>query len=259
MDFADLASRAPHHDPLFCTRVPCGKCRPHDKAQPPKPVDHKPAKHQDRTVSPFTPLPPLLRLHAPHVTSDELSKTMLALAQLIHTHGNERWLRLLAWEDRTLPHGISLIRDEPGTDDDEGDDSTPRVSLSLLEEQYRAMEATASRSAQRARDAANKLPPLLHGLPHTERQVRTLVWRLHDLLTDAEARRNKTGPDQGCRSCARNGGHYEPVHEGRYASACRFCGEWKAGHGDWPPLAVVRWRHQNPGKRLPLRIVEAAK
>lgn len=43
-DFADLASRAPVHDPTTCTRRPCRRCDPHPAPVPPKPVDREVAE-----------------------------------------------------------------------------------------------------------------------------------------------------------------------------------------------------------------------
>lgn len=82
--------------------------------------------------------------------------------------------------------------------------------------------------------------------------------RLRRIIAIANPVSPKAQPDAGCRSCFRDGGTYEPVHAGRYRNACRFCGEWRAEHGDWPPLTVIRWRHRHPGKRVPLTIVEKA-
>lgn len=82
--------------------------------------------------------------------------------------------------------------------------------------------------------------------------------RLRRIIQIANPAAPKAQPDAGCRSCFRDGGTYEPVHAGRYRNACRFCGEWRAEHGDWPPLTVIRWRHRHPGKRVPLTIVEKA-
>lgn len=82
--------------------------------------------------------------------------------------------------------------------------------------------------------------------------------RLRRIMQIANPDNPKAQPDAGCRSCYRNGGQYEPVWDGRYRMACRFCGEWRTEHGEWPPLHIIRWRHRNPGKRLPLSIVEQA-
>ena len=117
---------------------------------------------------------------------------------------------------------------------------------------------TSSQQSIRDRLEDQQASRYLAELDTLTRRMEADAHRLVELCDLANPANPKAAPDQGCRSCARNGGHYEPVHEGRYKSACRFCGEWRAGHGDWPPLAVIRWRHQNPGKRLPLRIVEQA-
>lgn len=82
--------------------------------------------------------------------------------------------------------------------------------------------------------------------------------RLRRIIAIANPAAPKAQPDAGCRSCFRDAGIYEPVYAGRYRNACRFCGEWRAEHGDWPPLHVIRWRHRHPGKRVPVTIVERA-
>ncbi len=82
--------------------------------------------------------------------------------------------------------------------------------------------------------------------------------RLRRIISIANPKAPKAQPDAGCRSCYRNGGQYEPVWDGRYRTACRFCAEWRAAHDDWPPISIIRWRHRNPGKRVPVSIVEQA-
>lgn len=91
------------------------------------------------------------------------------------------------------------------------------------------------------------------------RRIEADLARLRRIIDIANPNPPKTAPDTGCRSCYRNGGQYEPVWEGRYRDACRFCAEWRTAHvGEWPPLTVVRWRHRHPGKRVPVQIVEKA-
>ena len=91
----------------------------------------------------------------------------------------------------------------------------------------------------------------------TERISNDLA-RLRRIHAIANPQTPKSAPDAGCISCARDGGRYEPTWEGRYRNACRFCGEWRSTQGDWPALSVVRWRGRNPGKRVPVHVVEKA-
>lgn len=96
-------------------------------------------------------------------------------------------------------------------------------------------------------------------LDRLEKRIRADMARLRRIIEIATPKAPKAPPESGCRSCARNGGQYEPVWDGRYRDACRFCAEWRTAHdGEWPPLGVVRWRHRHPGKRVPVQIVEKA-
>lgn len=91
------------------------------------------------------------------------------------------------------------------------------------------------------------------------RRIEADMARLRRIIAIANPNPPKAAPDAGCRSCYRNGGQYEPVWDGRYRDACRFCAEWRTAHdGEWPPISIVRWRHRHPGKRVPVQIVEKA-
>lgn len=49
---------------------------------------------------------------------------------------------------------------------------------------------------------------------------------------------------QWCASCKRDGGWLELVAAGRYADACRWCGDSRSRNGgEWPPVAILRAHH----------------
>lgn len=258
---AKLSARAPRHDPLACTREPCARCRPPQRPTPPHPVNHRVARHVDRSPNPLTPLVPLLRFHAPHVEA-KLGKAMRDLADGIRDHGAERWRRLLDWEQRTLPYGISLTRQEPDVDDDTGP-RTPRISIT--DEKLRAEEAHVSGYAQDARTTAAQLPTTLAALPTTEAHTHHLVYRLRFLVAVAETRRPRrlgtreqtaaqVAADGWCRSCYRVG-VFEPITRrdgGKgdpfYADLCRWCGSHR-GTLHQPPVDMLRLHHRIPTRK----------
>jgi len=67
-------------------------------------------------------------------------------------------------------------------------------------------------------------------------------------------------PMEGCRSCKRNAGHFEPIDVVRYSKPdlCTMCGNYYAANGEIPPLAAVKYVHRT-GKRLTTKVVEEAK
>ena len=83
------------------------------------------------------------------------------------------------------------------------------------------------------------------------------VARLVALVELAHPPSPKTPPESCCRSCAR-AKIEEPIWPGRSKQGCRYCAEWRASHGDWPPIAVLRWRSEHPGKPVPVHVVQQA-
>lgn len=75
-------------------------------------------------------------------------------------------------------------------------------------------------------------------------------------LRPPEDPRPKQKPLAGCVSCARNGDHFEPVLEGRYARYCRFCGDYKAAEGRVPPLGAVT--HMHRGGKVTTKVITEA-
>lgn len=81
-----------------------------------------------------------------------------------------------------------------------------------------------------------------------------ILYELHVQITDlnAHATSATSYEDQGCTSCKRNAGHWEPAEErpeGRgVRTLCRWCRNWKTEYGALPPLEVLVARHQ--GRRI---------
>lgn len=66
-----------------------------------------------------------------------------------------------------------------------------------------------------------------------------------------------SAPPGACRSCWRDGRHFEPTAEGRYTHACRWCGDFRANEGIDPPVALLEKRHR--GERITTADVAKAK
>lgn len=205
--------------------------------------------------TPFDGLVLPLTTRAPETTT-RLAGLMLGLAAAITDHGEERWGRLLAWEK--LDIGVSLVRHEPGVDQDP---TAPKPTLSSVDERDRADERRASGYAQDVRTTARHLAHLLeqHSNDHA---VHNAVVRLRFLIAVAEARTPRqlksreilaaqAATDGWCRSCFRVGIFnpigLRPTGQPYYRDLCRWCGENKAGQ-DQPTIHMLRVHH-----RLPVR------
>lgn len=62
--------------------------------------------------------------------------------------------------------------------------------------------------------------------------------------------------DRWCRSCLRDGGYKEPVSPPRYATLCRWCGDFQGKHGFDPPMDLLRPRHEH--RPVTIAMVDAA-
>lgn len=166
------------------------------------------------------------------IEPDALASLLTATAHELATHGATTWQRSDDWV-RADRRPIEATRGGgfPGA---LSDDALERI---IGDRQASAFQA--------------KLAKTIESLAAEAAVLRALI-----RIANPETPRAEIGA--GCQSCFRDGGRYEPIHEGRYRRACRWCGEWRAEHGDWPPLAVVRWRGRNPGKRVPVKVVEEA-
>lgn len=97
----------------------------------------------------------------------------------------------------------------------------------------------------------------------TKRIVADLT-RLQVILTDCSRTRADTlgsrdllaaqaGAAGWCVSCWRNDQTLTPIDtrpsgQAYYRDLCRFCGQWKAEHGQVPPMAILKMRHD--GRRI---------
>lgn len=163
----------------------------------------------------------------------DLEVLLEATQRRVHTHGPRTWSRFADWVKQER-----LLNDSTRGGGVNGEGLTDRA----IEDHH------LDRQASEYQAELDKLTFRLSSDLH----------RLQRLIEIANPETPKSEIGAGCQSCARDGGRYEPIHTGRYRNACRWCGEWRAEHGDWPPLAVVRWRGNNPGKRVPVSIVEKA-
>jgi hypothetical protein len=223
-DFADLASRVPLHDPSVCTRVPCGKCRPHGKAQPPKPVDHEVARSKG-TVS---------RLGG--VTPQQLHLALTDLAKTIDRHGQATWQHVDDWrKQRRL-----------SSDSNRGGG---------------AGDHAAARAADRIED--ERVGHLFDRLTQAVTDLSDMIARTDALITETiplrvpKAKPNilaaQAAADGWCRSCFRDDQHLEPITlrpDGTpfFRDLCKWCGYWQAEHGQLPGVDVLRQRHE--GRRI---------
>lgn len=260
--FSVLAARAPAHDSATCTREPCGRCRPKGKPRVPKPVDHDVARHRPSVTNPWVPLAPLLRTMAKVMPAD-LAKQMTDLADAIRDHGQERWERLLAWEHRTPPGGISLVHTEGGPDEDDPDDGPRIPTISLTEEQLRNLDHAAGRYAEQARTAAARLHAALAPVPAAAHTIKGLVHQVRFHVAVAEARKTRrllsreqtaaqVAADGWCRSCYRVGVFElidkRPTGEPYYTDLCRWCGSHKGDQAQ-PPMDLLRLHHRIPERK----------
>ena len=162
----------------------------------------------------------------------EIERALQTTERKVHTHGDVTWGRIGDW----------VKPQRPPSDDSRGGGVRDGKSDDRLHEEH------LDRQASRYNSELDKL---------TDRLAADLN-RLQELIRIANPEVPRSEIGAGCRSCQRDGGRYEPIAPGRYKHACRFCGDWRGEHGDWPPLAVVRWRSKNPGKKVPLKVVEQA-
>lgn len=108
-------------------------------------------------------------------------------------------------------------------------------------------------------DDADMIDEVDHRCDVLARQSAVLRTRVETVLRQA-LRPAEPKPVQqamrGCVSCARDGGYFEPIAEGRYADLCRTCGEYRAAEGRTLPLGAVRSMHSH-GKLTAKAIADA--
>ncbi len=108
------------------------------------------------------------------------------------------------------------------------------------------------RSIPQATDKHSKdLEWLVHYMNGTYRHGLSLYRALQNLTAKVEDVPDYE--DNGCASCRRDAGHWQPVDEaGR--TYCQFCRKFRGNYGVLPPLPILVARHQ--GKRITVQMVE---
>lgn len=110
------------------------------------------------------------------------------------------------------------------------------------------------------RDKLDRLDPIRHErlvAAHKafDQAAATLRWLLLDTVPRTPDKpRDSDVPDGACENCWTNRRHFEPV--AHYRACCRWCGDFKATEGRYPPLALLRKRHA--GQRVTTADVERA-
>lgn len=57
-----------------------------------------------------------------------------------------------------------------------------------------------------------------------------------------------------CTSCARDGGHRQPIDVSRFGDLCRWCGEFRRSNKKLPPVELLHYRHA--GERIPQKVLD---
>ena len=213
------------HDPAVCTRVPCGRCKPKSDPQPPPAVDHDvstPTDHHRRQVHE--------QASRWRDVADLWSK---AGAQMLVTADN--WQRLRS----------DLLSRHDGADDEQ--DEARRASASDDERNDRRWDEQA---AGYAKELAAILGRVDADLTRLTRLEGILCPDQPKQLGNRDLLAAQVAADGWCVSCHRDDGYCEPVWESRSRDGCQWCARWRTSEGAWPPVALVRWRHRNPGRAL---------
>ena len=167
----------PPHNPETCTRVPCGRCRPHEAPKPPVilPNPHDAAP----------PAGPYIPKHLdPLALADELEQT----AQALRKSGAKTWQRIHDWTP------TPRIPTYPGPDDEEDEDGTPvRPPRSTEEERNRLEDAQASRYW-------SELAAIIPRVDADTRRLRRLV-----AIANVPNRKGSVSNAQGCELCTTAG------------------------------------------------------
>lgn len=167
----------PPHDPATCTRVPCGRCRPHESPQPPAilPNPHDAAP---------PPRPSIPKHLDPLALAAELEQTAKALRE----SGEKTWLRIHDWTP------TPRIPTYPGPDDEEDEDGRPvRPPRSAEDERDRFEDVQAGRYW-------SELAAIVPRVDADTRRLRRLV-----AIANIPNRKGSVSNTQGCELCAQAG------------------------------------------------------
>lgn len=145
------------------------------------------------------------------------------------------WLLAIGHED-----GCRLDRALAACDDDE----RIEIDISITEA---AADAKALRDGVLYTDDLRKVPSV-YAVLETARQAMRVQRSVPQPI--------QPQAPEGCISCRRDGGYFEPICTDRYdaKSLCRSCGDFLSGQGRLPPLGAIKYVHRT-GKRLTAKVV----
>lgn len=173
----------------------------------------------------------------------DLTRLLHRAADLWAQHGAKMLQRTDQWRhaDDSL-----LIRPDDGSD--ARTDETRRLIRSDDDRRDRMWSVQAA-------GYYSELTVLVERMENDARRLK----RLHEIILPAQGKRSSVAPltqraelvSLGlCVSCHRDNEYAEPVWENRSKDGCQWCTKWRQSEGQWPPVALVRWRHRNPGRAL---------
>lgn len=153
----------------------------------------------------------------------------------------------------TLPHTVSnhraairlRMRDGLRAANYDGDGRSSGSTSSVVEREALARGDSAA-------DADFKLDSGLAHIAHGMDLVQEAIAPF-PIFDQGQRDKEKQQPGKGvcpvgkCATCWERG--RDEVHDDRYRNACRWCGDWKAAHGQKPPAAIWRIHHEQ-GKRV---------
>lgn len=213
------------HDPSTCTRVPCGRCKPQEAPNVPPPIDYDiatPTDQQIRSVS-------------------AQAVRWRDAADLWAREGAQMLAVSAAWEK---PRD-DLLRPSDGADEDQ--DQKRREARSDRDRNDAVRDAQASTYRD---ELARILKRVDADLGRLERLHEILCPDQPERLRNRDLLAVQVAADGWCVSCHRDNAYCEPVWKDRSRDGCQWCTKWRQSEGQWPPVALVRWRHRNPGRAL---------
>lgn len=213
------------HDPETCTRDYCGRCKPSGEPDLPPLVDHDVAVPTDQQV---------------RQVNEQVAKWSDAVDLWSHA-GAGMLARASAWQ----VSNDALLRPDDGSDEDQ--DEARRESRSDKDRRESMWDAQAARYAD---ELAALLKRVDADMARLTRLNEILCPDQPHQLTNRELLSAQIAAEGWCVSCHRDAGWCEPLWEGRSRDGCQWCAKWRRSEGGWPPLALVKWRHRNPGRQL---------
>lgn len=227
--------------PQPCTRPNCRRCTPSPPpAAPPIPKN------------PHNAAAPRPTVVGADVLADRLER---AAALLRSPKGAKAWARVADWQDpASPPSSTKPTPPQPGDDDyDEKqaqDDEARRFVPGAAERREDWLE---NQLVGGYRDELDRLTSRILGpaLTRLEKIVALAVPGQAKHLADADMLKAQVAASGCCASCFRDDKNLVEIElqrrEGKpdvpfYKDRCRFCGGWKAKHGQDPPVWVLKKR-----------------